>query len=90
MSFKNYMEDVVLEVFEDLKRLYPEHCYCERCSSDIMVLALSHLKGKYAASLQGEVFAKISRDDRQVRADALLMLMDAAKTVASQPSHDKT
>jgi hypothetical protein len=51
------------------------------------VLALSKLKGRYAVSPEGEIFAKLSREDRQVRADALVMIMEAADLVVKQPNH---
>ncbi len=87
MRFKNYMEDVVMEVYEEFEKYYPKFCNCERCKTDIIVLALTHLRGKYAASLEGEVLAKVARDDRQVRTDALVALMDAATVVTLHPKH---
>lgn len=87
MGFKNYMEDVVLEVYQEFKNLHPEYCSCERCSADTMAIALTKLHGKYAVSPEGEIFAKISREDRQVRADVLVVIMEAAKQVAKQPNH---
>lgn len=86
---KNYMEDVVLTVYEDFKRKYPAFCACERCKADTVAIALTKLRGRYAVSPEGEIFAKLSRDDRQVRADALMVLMEAAKIVAQQPNHNK-
>ncbi len=84
---KNYMEDVVREVFVEFQRQYPEFCMCDRCQSDTIAIALSNLKGRYAVSPEGEVFAKLSREDRQVRADALLIIIEAAKQVAANPHH---
>jgi competence protein ComFB len=52
-----------------------------------MVLALSKLKGRYAVSPEGEIFAKLSREDRQVRADALVMIIEAAELVSKRPNH---
>ena len=87
MTYKNYMEDVVDDVYEEFKKRYPSYCICERCATDTKLLALTKLKGKYAASLQGEVFARLSREDRQVRADVLLVVIEAANMVAKQPNH---
>ena len=87
MLFKNYMEDVVIELFNDYLEQHPQFCHCERCRADTIVFALSKLKGKYAVSPEGEVFARLSREDRQVRADALLMVMEAAEQVAKSPHH---
>lgn len=86
-NFKNYMEDVVVDVYKEFQNNYPQYCNCPRCSADILVLALSKLKGRYAVSPEGEIFAKLSREDRQVRADALVMIIEAAEIVAKQPNH---
>lgn len=87
LNFKNYMEDVVVDVYKEFQKKYPQYCSCPRCSADTLVLALSKLKGRYAVSPEGEIFARLSREDRQVRADALVMIMEAAEVVAKQPNH---
>lgn len=81
------MEDVVVDVYKEFKKSYHQYCSCPRCSADTLVLALSKLKGRYAVSPEGEIFAKLSREDRQVRADALVMIIEAAELVAKQPNH---
>jgi competence protein ComFB len=81
------MEDVVVEGYEDFAKRNPKYCNCERCKTDMIALALTHLRGKYAVSLEGEVLAKVARDDCQVRTDALVALMDAAEIVAKNPKH---
>lgn len=87
INFKNYMEDVVVDVYKEFKKNYPQYCSCPRCSADTLVLALSNLKGRYAVSPEGEILAKLSREDRQVRADALVMIIEAAEVVAKRPNH---
>ena len=87
MGFKNYMEDVVDKVFDEFLERTPGFCRCDRCRQDVLAIALTNLHGKYATSLEGEIFAKISREDRQVRADALVEIMDAARIVSEHPNH---
>lgn len=87
MNFKNYMEDVVSEVFQKFIKLHPEYCSCERCTADTMVIALKKLKGMYAVSQEGEIFTKLSREDRQIQADAMVVVIEAAKFVAEHPNH---
>lgn len=89
ISFKNYMEDVIVEVYNDYKKRHHNYCSCERCMADTIAIALTQLKGKYAVSPEGEIFAKISRDDRQVRADALVVILEAIQLVGKQPNHSK-
>lgn len=87
MTFKNYMEDVIVDVYDEFKRRYPRYCSCHRCQEDTIALALTNVKGKYAVSLQGEIFANMAREDRQIRADVLRVLLEAAETVSKQPNH---
>ena len=87
MSFKNYMEDVVLEVYQDFLNKHRDFCACERCKVDVITFALNKLKGKYAVSPEGEIFVKLARDDRQVKADALVVIVEAADLVAKNPKH---
>lgn len=87
MKFKNFMEDVVVEVYQEFIARNPKFCNCERCKIDTMTLALTRLHGKYAASNEGEVLAKVARDDRQVRTDVLVVLIEAAEIVAKNPKH---
>ncbi|NLZ44675.1 MAG: late competence development ComFB family protein [Clostridia bacterium] len=87
MTMKNYMEDVVKEILRDLERVQPSHCLCERCRNDIIALALSNLKGKYATTPQGEILARVEQSDRQVRIDALLAVMQAIDIVREKPRH---
>ncbi len=87
MNFKNYMEDVVFEVYEEFIAKHPEYCNCERCRSDVIAIALRKLHGMYAVSREGEIFTKISREDRQIRADALIVIIEAVNRVAQSPNH---
>lgn len=90
MSLKNFMEDVVKEVFQDVKRVRSDLCPCNRCREDVVALALSKIKGRYATTPEGEIFARVEQSDRQVRTDALLAVMQAVDVVSKNPKHDKT
>jgi len=90
MSLKNFMEDVVQEVFQDVKDLRPDVCTCNRCRDDVIALALSKLKGRYATTPEGEIFARVEQSDRQVRTDALLAVMQAVDVVSKNPKHFDT
>lgn len=85
---KNFMEDVVLEVLEEALETNPEFCRCEKCKQDVVLLALSKIKGSYVSSPVGEIFARVGQSDRQVRTDALLAVMQALEQVAANPRHD--
>ena len=90
MQLKNYMEDVVVEVYDAYLGRHPELCHCERCRLDTIALALASLKGLYATTPEGEIFARIARDDRQIRADALMAVIKASEIVVAKPRHQRT
>lgn len=85
---KNYMEDVVVAVYDDYLHRHPEICQCEQCRLDVIALALTRLRGMYAASPEGEILTRVARDDRQIRADALIAVMEALRVVSGKPRHE--
>ncbi len=89
MRMKNFMEDVIIEVFQEIKGTNPDFCNCDKCRRDVIAIALSKIKGRYAASPEGEIFARVEQSNRQVRADALLAVMEALDTVSASPRHDR-
>lgn len=87
MQLKNYMEDVVIAVYEKYVSEHPEVCRCQQCRLDIIALALTRLRGMYAATPEGDVLQRVLRDDRQVRADALIAIIESVGTVSNRPQH---
>ena len=87
MQLKNYMEDVVISVYDGYAEKHREICQCPRCRMDSIALALTRLRGMYAGTPEGEVLTRISREDRQVRADALIAVLEAVATVSARPKH---
>lgn len=84
---KNFMEDVVAAVYDEYARQHEDFCHCPQCRMDAMALALTKLRGMYAASREGEILTRITCDSRQIKADALVALMDALQVVADHPKH---
>ena len=41
LPFKNYMEDAVAYMLNRLAPQYPEICMCDRCRTDMMMIALT-------------------------------------------------
>ncbi|HHW14369.1 MAG TPA: late competence development ComFB family protein [Firmicutes bacterium] len=87
MELRNYMEDVVKQVFEEYLERDPDFCRCERCRRDTIVLTLNQLRGKYVGSQEGEIRAAVEAADRQAKADAMLALVAAARQVKAHPHH---
>lgn len=87
MNFKNYMEDVVVSVYQEFLNSNPDYCRCDLCRADVIALALRQLRGLYAVTDEGEIFVKVSCEDRQIRADVLVVIIDSARKVAQNPRH---
>ena len=41
---KNFAEDVIIEVFEEIKGTIPDFCNCEKCRRDVIALALTKIR----------------------------------------------
>lgn len=89
ITMKNFAEDVIIEVFEEIKNVNPDFCKCEKCRRDVIALALTKIRGRYACSPEGEIFARVEQSDRQVRADALFAVMEALEIVTKYPHHSE-
>lgn len=87
MRLKNFMEDVVMLAYKDYIKKDPAFCCCERCQRDVIVIALNSLQAKYVGSEEGEIRAAVAQSDRQIKTDATLALMEAAKLVKERPHH---
>ena len=82
------MEDIVIDVFHEYKKKHPDFCPCKQCEMDVIALSLNKVKAKYVVSPMGQVFSNIMRNDRQLRADALIAVLDAVKIVSQKPNHN--
>jgi competence protein ComFB len=87
MELRNYMEDVVKEVFEEYLRRDPSFCRCDRCRRDTMVMTLNQLRGKYVGSNEGEIRASVGASDRQAKTDAMMALLQSVERVKAHPHH---
>ncbi|MGE5552802.1 MAG: late competence development ComFB family protein [Betaproteobacteria bacterium] len=87
MQLRNFMEDVVKQVFEEYLQRDPSFCRCERCRRDTIVMTLNQLRGKYVGSSEGEIRAAAQTADRQAKADAMLALLNAVGKVKAHPHH---
>lgn len=66
------------------------YCFCPRCWTDVLSLALNNLTPRYVGSEEGEVFARIDLSlDYQLRADVYAQLTRALLQVGANPRHDR-
>ena len=87
MPIKNTMEEFVRQSMDEVFRMYPESCACEKCREDIMALALNHLPPKYVSTHRGDIFARISTMDPVDKAFIIQEIAKAIQIVNQSPRH---
>ncbi|MDQ2085286.1 late competence development ComFB family protein [Herbivorax sp. ANBcel31] len=84
---KNYMEEVVFLVMKEISEDI-NVCTCEKCSLDILAIALNDLPPKYIVSEKGELYSKINALKQQFEVDVIAALTKAAILVKRNPRHE--
>jgi len=87
MEFRNYMEELVMEILDDVLRGKKEFCSCERCRLDTIALTLNHLPAKYCVTDAGRAYTKLKTTELQFRTDVVREIVEALKVVRADPRH---
>ncbi|MDI4647633.1 late competence development ComFB family protein [Cohnella hashimotonis] len=87
-SIFNAMEPIVVSFFEEhILPNYPLKCSCEKCTTDIIVLTLNHLKPQYTSTQAGQAYIKALYMNPQLQSDILQELTRSVQIVESKPQH---
>ena len=86
MRIKNYMEDVVFMMIDDVLRSISFEC-CPKCVMDIAAIALNELPSEYVVTDVGEVYMKVKNLQSQFEADVIAAITKAAEKVKKNPRH---
>ena len=89
MLLRNYMEEVVESTMDEILATREDVCDCERCRMDIKALALNHLPPKYVVTERGYVYTKVNELESQFKADVVVAVTNALKTVRKDPRHNE-
>ena len=89
LPFKNYMEDAVEHMLNRLAPEYPEACMCDRCRTDMMMIALNNLPPRYVSTHKGDVLQRAMGMERQYEVEILTEGMRAIRIVSGQPHHGR-
>ena len=87
MPIKNTMEEFVKQNIDDVLRMCPDCCTCEKCKEDIMALALNHLPPKYVSTHKGDLLARIAAMDPVDKAFIIQEIAKAIQIVRKMPRH---
>ena len=85
---KNYMEVCVQDMMK-LVLTKINACQCEKCSSDIMAIALNSLPPKYVVTQKGELYSKLALLRQQFDVDIIAAITKAAVIVGRAPRHEQ-
>ncbi|SJZ51867.1 late competence development ComFB family protein [Selenihalanaerobacter shriftii] len=86
----NLIEDEVMSKVDEILTDKEEFCDCDQCKQDILALALSNLKPRYAGSEEGKIILNSTDlSSEQTQLDILRSVLEAAKKVHERPHHDR-
>ena len=88
MEFKNYMEDVVFMLIDEVLNNRDDVCQCKRCRHDICAKTLNQLYPKYVVSDVGHTYTKFETLKTQTRAQVLVELLHSVEAVKNFPRHN--
>lgn len=85
---KNYMEEIVFSVIDDVLKDI-DVCKCERCKMNIIAISLNNLPSKYVVAEKGELYSKVNMFKMQVEVDVMTEIIKAAMIVKKNPQHQR-
>ena len=89
LDFRNYTEDAVLHLMDEVLKNYPGCCKCEQCRMDIAILALNHLPPRYISTQKGNLYAKIEEMSIEYKIKVIGEIAKAVEIVSRNPRHAK-
>ena len=89
LPFKNYMEDAVNHMLNRLAPQYPHICMCERCRTDMMMIALNNLPPRYVSTHQADVLRRVESMEMSYDVEVLTETVRAMQIVHGQPHHNR-
>ena len=89
LPFKNYMEDAVEQMLNRLAPQYPDICVCERCITDMMMIALNNLPPRYVSTHKGDILMRTEGVEMSYEVEVLTEVVRAMQIVHRQPHHNR-
>ena len=85
---KNVLEELVLEVYGQLRTRQSEFCSCLRCHDDVIAHALNKARPRYVGgSPIGAAVTRVSLAGDSARAEIAVLVFDAMRRVNQNPRH---
>ncbi len=87
MEIKNYIEEIVTRIADELISKERGFCKCEQCRMDVITFALNHVKPKYATNVKGHALTEVDIASEQIQAEITVHVLDAIEQVKRHPNH---
>ncbi|HJU75932.1 MAG TPA: late competence development ComFB family protein [Gemmatimonadaceae bacterium] len=84
----NAIEEVVREVYVQVRDREEGFCTCAQCEDDVIRHTMNHLRPRYVGTTVGSAITRVSLSLEQARAEVAVVLLDAMRRVAQNPLHN--
>lgn len=89
MKIKNCVEDFVFEKIDSVLKEDSTLCRCEKCRTDIALLALNSLKPRYVCTDMGDTYTRLDLYEKVNNLDIMCAVARAVTIVKEKPRHDQ-
>ncbi|MEW5917735.1 MAG: late competence development ComFB family protein [Gemmatimonadota bacterium] len=83
----NAIEEVVREVYQQVREREAGYCACPQCKDDVIRHTMNHLRPRYVGTTVGSAVTRVALTLEQARAEVAVVVLDAMKRVAKNPMH---
>jgi len=87
VKIKNSMEDFVFSKINGILAEYGDICKCEKCKTDIALLALNHLPPRYVCTDKGDTLTRLNLYQPEKDVDMIREIAKAVEIVSANPHH---
>ena len=85
----NAIEEVVREVYAQVREREAEFCHCAQCEDDVIRHTMNHLRPRYVGTPVGAAVTRVALALEQTRAEVAVVVLDAMHLVAKNPMHNE-
>ena len=78
----NALEEVVRDIYLDLRERDADFCRCQQCQDDVLTLAMNNAKPRYVAEAPlGPAVTRVALSQDGARAEIAVVVMEAMRLV---------
>ncbi len=85
----NAIEEVVREVYAQVREAEAGFCACTQCQDDVFRHTMNHLRPRYVGTTVGSAVTRVSFALEQTRAEVAVVVLGAMRRVSQNPRHAK-